>query len=169
MSAYGLASAQHPPVPFTPPPSIDQFLDAVWLEDGLAANTLAAYRRDLTAFAQWLHATHGKPLDSGDAGDIQEWFAARHAVSKATTANRRLASLRRYYLWALRHGLVERDPCLSLHAAKQPARFPKTRLTTCCMPPMKTAPWACATAPCWKPSMPPACASANSSASTCSM
>jgi integrase/recombinase XerD len=126
MSAYGLASAQHPPVPFTPPPSIDQFLDAVWLEDGLAANTLAAYRRDLTAFAQWLHATHGKPLDSGDAGDIQEWFAARHAVSKATTANRRLASLRRYYLWALRHGLVERDPCLSLHAAKQPARFPKT-------------------------------------------
>src|SRR5690606_21653079 len=61
-----------------------------------------------------------------DAADIQEWFAARHAVSKATTANRRLASLRRYYLWALRHGLVQQDPCLTLHTAKQPARFPKT-------------------------------------------
>jgi len=126
MSTHGLKSAQHPPVPFNPPPSIDQFLDAVWLEDGLAANTLAAYRRDLTAFAQWLHARHGKSLEAGDAGDIQEWFAARHAVSKATTANRRLASLRRYYLWALRQGMVERDPCLSLRAAKQPARFPKT-------------------------------------------
>ena len=126
MSTHGLTSSQHPPVPFTPPSSIDQFLDAVWLEDGLAANTLAAYRRDLTAFAQWLHARHGKSLEAGDAGDIQEWFAARHAVSKATTANRRLASLRRYYLWALRQGMVERDPCLSLRAAKQPARFPKT-------------------------------------------
>ena len=36
--------------------AIDRFVDAVWLEDGLSANTLAAYRRDLTALAQWLHA-----------------------------------------------------------------------------------------------------------------
>ncbi len=113
-------------MPYIPPASIDQFLDAVWLEDGLAANTLAAYRRDLNAFAQWLHAKLAKTLEQADAGDIQEWFAARHAVSKATTANRRLASLRRYYLWALRHGLVRQDPCLTLHAAKQAARFPKT-------------------------------------------
>lgn len=111
---------------FVPPSSIDTFLDAAWLEDGLAANTLSAYRRDLTAFAQWLHATAGKALETADAGDIQAWFAARHAVSKATTANRRLASLRRYFLWALRQGLVAQDPCLTLHAAKQPSRFPKT-------------------------------------------
>src|SRR5690554_1493540 len=108
------------------PATIDNFLDAVWLEDGLAQNTLAAYRRDLTAFAQWLSAKHGKSLTQADEADIQEWFAAKHASSKATTANRRLAALRRYYLWALRHGLISRDPCLSLRAAKQAARFPKT-------------------------------------------
>jgi len=108
------------------PATIDNFLDAVWLEDGLAQNTLAAYRRDLTAFAQWLSAKHGKSLAQADEADIQEWFAAKHASSKATTANRRLAALRRYYLWALRHGLINRDPCLSLRAAKQAARFPKT-------------------------------------------
>lgn len=112
--------------PFDRPPSIDNFLDAIWLEDGLAANTLAAYRRDLTAFAQWLHTTPKKSLDQADAADIQDWFAARHATSKATTANRRLAVLRRYYLWALRHGIVSHDPCLTLKAAKQAARFPKT-------------------------------------------
>jgi len=33
--------------------AIDRFLDAVWIEEGLAANTLAAYRRDLTLFARW--------------------------------------------------------------------------------------------------------------------
>jgi integrase/recombinase XerD len=113
-------------VAFSPPASLDTFLDALWLEDGLAANTLSAYRRDLTAFAQWLAAETGKDLDQAEASDIQDWFAARHATSKATTANRRLAALKRYYLWALRQGRVTADPCLSLHAAKQMARFPKT-------------------------------------------
>lgn len=109
-----------------PPASIDTFIDAVWLEDGLAQNTLSAYRRDLNAFAQWLHNKKTKTLEQADAADIQDWFAARHATSKATTANRRLAALRRFYLWALRHGLVAQDPCLTLRAAKQAARFPKT-------------------------------------------
>ncbi|NGM88607.1 site-specific tyrosine recombinase XerD [Parapusillimonas sp. SGNA-6] len=112
--------------PFSPPPSLDTFLDAIWLEDGLSRNTLAAYRQDLQGFALWLHEASGKALEQAEAGDIQEWFSARHAQTKATTANRRLAALRRYYLWALRHGLVSRDPCLSLRAAKQAARFPKT-------------------------------------------
>lgn len=111
---------------FSPPATIDAFLDAIWLEDGLAQNTLSAYRRDLTAFAQWLHAKMHKTLEQADAADIQDWFAARHAGSKATTANRRLAALRRYYLWALRQGIVHNDPCLTLRAAKQAARFPKT-------------------------------------------
>ena len=31
--------------------AIDAFVDALWLEDGLSTNTLAAYRRDLTLFA----------------------------------------------------------------------------------------------------------------------
>lgn len=111
---------------FSSPATIDAFLDAIWLEDGLAQNTLAAYRRDLSGFALWLHGTTRKPLEAADAADIQDWFAAKHASSKATTANRRLASLRRYYLWALRQGIVSKDPCLALRAAKQAARFPKT-------------------------------------------
>jgi len=35
-------------------PALQRFLDAVWLERGLSANTLAAYRADLTALARWL-------------------------------------------------------------------------------------------------------------------
>ncbi len=111
---------------YTSPPSIDTFLDAIWLEDGLAQNTLSAYRRDLSAFAQWLHAKPGKTLEQADAADIQDWFVARHAHTKATTANRRLAALKRYYLWAMRQGRIAKDPCLTLRAAKQAARFPKT-------------------------------------------
>lgn len=112
--------------PYLPPASIDTFLDAIWLEDGLAANTLMAYRRDLSAFALWLHTETEKNLNQAQAADIQDWFAALHSESKATTANRRLAVLRRYYLWAMRHGAISQDPCISLKSAKQAERFPKT-------------------------------------------
>lgn len=107
-------------------PDIDAFLDAVWLEDGLAANTLAAYRRDLTGFQGWLRAKGGASLDAAGQADIEAWFAERHAQTRASTANRRLATLRRYYAWALRQQRIERDPCLTLRAARQAPRLPKT-------------------------------------------
>jgi integrase/recombinase XerD len=111
---------------------IDAFIDAVWLEDGLAANTLAAYRRDLSAFAGWLETPAQSRLPAAvsltqaETAHIESWFAARHAESRPTTANRRLAALRRFYAWALREHRSPRDPCLTLVAAKQPPRLPKT-------------------------------------------
>lgn len=109
-----------------PSPLIQPFLDALWLEDGLANNTLAAYRRDLSAFTQWLGDTQGKTLIHTQTSDIQAWFASQHATSKATTANRRLATLRRFFLWAKRQNHVQHDPCLTLKSARQPTRFPNT-------------------------------------------
>nr|WP_315494614.1 site-specific tyrosine recombinase XerD [uncultured Rhodoferax sp.] len=103
--------------------SIDTFIDALWLEEGLSKNTLQAYRRDLTLFAQWLKAT---PLVAAQELHIQGYFAAQHAQTKATTANRRLTVFRRYFRWALREGLVQQDPTLKLNAAKQAPRIPKT-------------------------------------------
>lgn len=107
-------------------PTVDAFLDALWLEDGLAANTLAAYRRDLTAFGYWLRKECARELESAQRADVQSWLAAQHLQTKASTANRRLAALRRYYLWAMRRGLCVDDPCLGVHSARQPARFPRT-------------------------------------------
>lgn len=112
---------------------IDAFIEALWLEDGLANNTLSAYRRDLTAFARWLEtpAEHNGSSTAGQlknvlAVDIEAWFAALHGDSLPATANRRLATLRRFYAWALRMHRVATDPCLTLVAAKQPPRLPKT-------------------------------------------
>lgn len=117
--------ASGPPASPSVVADIDGFLDSLWLEDGLAQNTLAAYRRDLTAFAGWLQAHGHRSLAAAGRADIQEWLAAQHLSTRASTANRRLAALRRYYLWARRHGLCVVDPCLGLHSARQPARFPK--------------------------------------------
>jgi integrase/recombinase XerD len=106
--------------------AIDRFVDAVWLEDGLSANTMAAYRRDLKALAQWLANTSGTHLYAVQEMHLQAYFAARHAQSKATSANRRLTVLKRYYRWALRERLVAVDPTLRMLAAKQALRVPKT-------------------------------------------
>jgi len=104
-------------------PLIDRFLDALWLEDGLSANTLSAYRRDLTLFALSLPA---RGLASVTESDLQGYFAARHAETRATTANRRLTVFRRFFRWAVREGLLHADPTLRMLSAKQPLRVPKT-------------------------------------------
>jgi integrase/recombinase XerD len=109
--------------------SIDRFMDALWIEDGLAANTLAAYRRDLSLYADWL-AADARPapraLDGTRESDLLAYAAARHEGSKATSANRRLTVFKRYFRWALRERLLEVDPTLRLAAARQPLRVPKT-------------------------------------------
>jgi len=107
--------------------AIDPFIDALWLEDGLSQNTLAAYRQDLNGLADFLAKRKPpKTLLETTKDDIEAWFAARHAHSKATTANRRLATLKRYFAWAIRTHQINEDPCLTLHSARQPTRFPKT-------------------------------------------
>ncbi|NEX60858.1 site-specific tyrosine recombinase XerD [Noviherbaspirillum galbum] len=107
-------------------PAIDEFCDTLWLEDGLSKNTLEAYRRDMTLFAAWLGEQGGKTLYDVQPSDLNGYFAARHAVTKATSANRRLAVLKRFYQLALRQNRVSADPCLKLKSAKQPPRLPKT-------------------------------------------
>lgn len=103
--------------------SVDAFIDALWLEEGLSKNTLQAYRRDLTLFAGHLP---DRSLFAVQEHDLQGYFAARHAETKATTANRRLTVLKRFFRWALREGHIAQDPTLKLQAAKQALRVPKT-------------------------------------------
>ena len=105
--------------------AIDAFIDALWLEDGLSKNTLAAYRRDLTLYANWL-AGEGKGIDGTTEPDLQRYFAFRHSSSSATTANRRLTVFKRYFRWLLRESRITADPTLRLQPAKQPLRVPKT-------------------------------------------
>jgi len=105
--------------------TIDRFVEALWLEEGLAHNTLLAYRQDLTALSVW-SVGQGKPLEQVGEGDLQAFFADRHAVTKATTANRRLTVFKRFFRWALRERLITLDPTLKMESAKQALRVPKT-------------------------------------------
>jgi integrase/recombinase XerD len=106
--------------------AIDRFIDAVWIEDGLAPNTLAAYWRDLSLYAEWLQRSAGRALNDTHEADLRAYAVARHAGSAATSTNRRLTVFKRYFRWALREHLLAVDPTLKLSAARQPLRVPKS-------------------------------------------
>lgn len=105
---------------------IDQFCDSLWLEDGLAKNSLEAYRRDLRLFAEWLQHTQQKDLLQVTEVDIFSYVAAKHSSSKATSVNRRMSVLKRYYQQVFRQNLIAVNPCTKLKSAKQADRLPKT-------------------------------------------
>jgi integrase/recombinase XerD len=105
--------------------AIERFAQALWLEDGLAPLTLAAYKRDLSLYAQALWQASGRELLESQEPDLRAYLAQRQQ-DKATSANRRLSVFRRFFRWALREGLMQADPTLKLRAAKTPLRVPKT-------------------------------------------
>ena len=108
-----------------PGPLVGAFIEALWLEDGLSPNTLAAYRRDMQGFSQWLQA-QSLTLEHAGENEVQAYFADRFDQTRASTANRRLTVLRRFYQWALREKHVSTDPTLKLLTAKQAPRLPQT-------------------------------------------
>jgi integrase/recombinase XerD len=104
---------------------IDAFCDQLWLQDGLAPASLAAYRRDLAAWARWLAGRSGRLLGAG-RGDVEAWLADQfHAKAKATSIGRRLSAVRRFYRLQLERGLVREDPTLRVAPPKRPRRLPK--------------------------------------------
>jgi len=89
---------------------LDQFLDGIWLESGLSANTLAAYRTDLLAFQIWL-AKKGLTLEQVTRADLLAYLAAnvRAGLSPRSSA-RHLSTLRRFYRYLLIQGRTQVDP-----------------------------------------------------------
>ncbi|MEX0430199.1 site-specific tyrosine recombinase XerD [Spiribacter insolitus] len=104
---------------------ISDFLDALWMERGLADNTLAAYGNDLRGFARWLSTRGGAGLLGADRGDVMGYLAA--CVSRGSSRRssaRLLSSLRRFYHYQLRQGMVEVDPTARVESPKADRPLP---------------------------------------------
>ncbi len=107
---------------------LDEFVDALWLADGLAKNTLAAYRADLAQFAAWL-APRAVALPDAREGDIDAYLAFLHTRTprpRPATLRRLQATLRRFYRWLIEQGRIAADPLLNIQAPVMAERFPKT-------------------------------------------
>lgn len=115
--------------------AIARFLDRLWLERGLAANTQASYRSDLSLLARWL-APHGVALADAGEAELKQYLAARGrgggaagaavAGFNARSQARLLSSLRAFYRWLVSERQREDDPTARIAGPKLGRRLPKT-------------------------------------------
>ena len=105
---------------------IDKFLDSIWMERGLSANTLGAYRADLLALQRWL-AQRDKSLIYSARADLLAFIAwrAKEGAKPRSTA-RQLSSFRRFYRFLLREGVIAEDPTLKIDMPKIGRALPQS-------------------------------------------
>lgn len=105
---------------------IETFIDNLWLEKGLAQNTLDAYRRDITQFAAWLRE-HDIDLTRARREDLLRYLAHRMgAGAKARSTSRALSCLRSLYRYLLRENRIAVDPTLRVDNPKLGRPLPDT-------------------------------------------
>jgi len=103
---------------------VETFLDAVWMEQGLSANTLTAYRTDLIGLAQWLKQ-RGKNLLTAPERELLDYLASQmeQGISPRSTA-RRLSAWRHFYRYLLREGQLQADPTAHIASPKANRTLP---------------------------------------------
>ena len=92
-----------------------------------AANTRAAYRRDVELFAEWMvSAVRAAEPSMVEKEHVREYLAVLHdAGATSRTVARRIASLRRYFTWAVREGTAGSDPTVAVHTPVTKGRLPR--------------------------------------------
>ena len=101
-------------------PLVDAFCDALWLEDGLSRNTISAYRADLAQLGDFLR----KDFLAAREADLFAFLAAKKG--RASSAARRVSTLKRFYQYCVRERRIAADPTLKLEPPKRAPRFPKS-------------------------------------------
>ena len=103
---------------------MDRFLDAMWSEQGLARNTLAAYGGDLRLLERWL-GKRGKELNEAEKSDLLAFISDRSARGiHARTLSRQLSTARRFYGYLLREGLIGHDPSAQIASPRMGRPLP---------------------------------------------
>ena len=105
---------------------IDEFINHLWLEDGLSKNTLDSYRFDLELLSEWLTKSLKKNISDVSEGDIQQYLSFKFPSSKSRSISRLLATLRRFFRYLLRENKIKIDPTLQIQSPKIPKSLPKS-------------------------------------------
>jgi integrase/recombinase XerD len=105
---------------------VDRFLDAIWMERGLSANTLGAYRADLMTLRRRL-SEKNIPIEQAEKADLLEFIAGRvESGAKPRSTARQLSSFRRFFRYIMREGLRDTDPTADIEMPRIGRSLPKT-------------------------------------------
>ena len=101
--------------------TIGEYLEYLELEKGLSQNTIDAYRRDLSDFAQGI-----EDIKSISRMTINSYVRTlRERKLAPTSVIRKVASLRGFFKWATSSGILDKNPAATLEQPKTPQRLPK--------------------------------------------
>lgn len=119
-------AAAPPRLPEADTACLERFLDAVWMERGLSRATLNAYRADLEGLGRWLRS-RGRALMAAEGGDLHDYLAERiRAGARPRSTARLVSSMRRFYQYLVREGLLRTDPSSRIDAPKLGRPLPKS-------------------------------------------
>lgn len=105
---------------------IAEYLDVIWMEKGLSANTQESYRRDLLQFASWLNL-QGRQLLGVDAALIHSYLDSRlQQKLSARTSARFLSCMRGFYRYLLRESRISDNPVVLIDSPKLSRPLPKS-------------------------------------------
>jgi len=108
------------------PELIERFLDAMWLEQGLSWNTLAAYATDLGVFRRWL-TKRGRTLEKASRADLLDFMGERTAAGiQVRTLSRFVSTARRFYGYLVREGMMRQDPSAQLSSPRLGRPLPRS-------------------------------------------
>jgi integrase/recombinase XerD len=126
MEAMASSQQQGSPTQSNSEELVDKFLDAIWMERGLSANTLGAYRADLMTLWRCL-SEHDVRIEDAEKSDLLAFIARRvESGAKPRSTARQLSSFRRFFRYIMREGMRDNDPTADIEMPRIGRSLPKT-------------------------------------------
>jgi integrase/recombinase XerD len=105
---------------------VDRFLDAIWTERGLSANTIGAYRADLMTLWRGL-SERNIAIEAAEKADLLDFIATRvKSGAKPRSTARQLSSYRRFFRYIMREGLRDTDPTADIDMPRIGRSLPRS-------------------------------------------
>ena len=104
---------------------VNDYLDYARVEQGLAANSISNYQRDLVHFCRFMGG-RGKTFAGANRDDVRAFLAALYSRGlSAQSVARHLISLRNFFRFLVKEDRVQSDPTADVDAPKLAQRLPR--------------------------------------------
>lgn len=104
---------------------IDSFVSYLKSNRGLSANTLKAYRADLTACLHLFELRGVTDLNEITLDDLRSWMAVESRDHARSSMARKTVAVRGFFAWAYEHGVTNTDPAATLMTPSIPSTLPR--------------------------------------------
>src|SRR3989344_863384 len=103
---------------------ITQFLHYLAVERAFSPRTIVAYQHDLDNFVEFLESANKANVSSITKSDVRQFLSQRAKTNGAVTRARKLSSIKSFFKYLGREGIIEANPVSDIEAPKLPEKEP---------------------------------------------